>query len=190
MLARGEDALRFRHCATRTAQAGGRCKRPTAQAFMLVFSNGGRWRWNSAMEFGRRVAGRAFYRCGNECMGGVAQLGERNVRNVEVVGSIPITSTRIRYTIIPARPGSPHLAPVCAAVRSSGASLLSGSASLTLAVMTRYVTLAECYAAGSVDCGSSDAKARLPVSDPRIVHAMPSRASDFSRIRMPAQRLA
>jgi len=61
---------------------------------------------------------------------------------------------------------------------------------LTLAVMTRYVTLAECYAAGSVDCGSSDAKARLPVSDPRIVHAMPSRASDFSRIRMPAQRLA
>jgi hypothetical protein len=58
---------------------------------MLVFSNGVRWWWNLAMKFG----GRAFYRCAKECMGGVAQLGERNVRNVEVVGSIPITSTKL-----------------------------------------------------------------------------------------------
>ncbi len=75
-------------------------------------------------------------------MGGVAQLGERNVRNVEVVGSIPITSTRIRSTIIPAHPGSRYLAPIRTALRSSDSSPLSGSAYLTFAAMTRYVMLA------------------------------------------------
>ena len=75
------------------ANLGARVLQRVDSTRLTVFSNRGFMLVFEAECVGRQACGRA--PCDpHNALGGVAQLGERNVRNVEVVGSIPITSTK------------------------------------------------------------------------------------------------